>query len=83
MPGLHETGPQAHGPIKGRGHGRCRMIAVPAHEPAVPVQQVNNERGTAIPEGSGQNMQGNGRGRRRETCGCGNSFGFGGNRRFR
>jgi hypothetical protein len=83
MPGLDGTGPQVSGPMKGRGPGRCRIIAVPAHVPAVPVQQANDERGTALPEESGQNIRINGCGRGRTPCECGHGFGFGGKRRCR
>ena len=83
MPGLNGTGPQANGPMSGRGFGRCRTIVAPAQEPAVAVQQADEERGTAISQESAQNNPVFGRGRGGVPCGCGRGFGFGGGRRLR
>jgi len=83
MPGLNGTGPQANGPMSGRGFGRCRTIVAPAQESAARVQQADEESGTAISQDSVQNNPVFGRGRGGVPCGCGRGFGFGGGRRFR
>jgi hypothetical protein len=83
MPGLNGTGPQANGPMSGRGFGRCRKIVAPSQESVAPVQQVNEESGTALLQKSVQNTPIFGRGRGGVPCGGGRSFGFGGGRRLR
>lgn len=83
MPGLNGTGPQANGPMSGRGFGRCRTIVAPAQEPAAPVQQANEGNESAMPQESAQNNPVFGRGRGGVPCGCGRGFGFGGGRRLR
>jgi hypothetical protein len=83
MPGLNGMGPRANGPMRGRGFGRCLTIVAPAQESAAPVQQVNEESGTAISQESAQNNSVFGRGRGGVPCGCGRGFGFGGGRRLR
>jgi len=83
MPGLNGTGPLANGPMSGRGFGRCRTIVAPAQESAAPVQQTDEEKGTAIPQESVRNTSIFGRGRGGVPCGCGRGFGFGGGRRLR
>ena len=83
MPGLNGTGPQANGPMSGRGLGRCRTVVAPAQEPAAPVQQVNEECEAALWQESVQNNPVFGRGRGGVPCGCRRGFGFGGGRRVR
>ncbi len=83
MPGLNGTGPQANGPMSGRGFGRCRTIVAPAQEPAVVVQQAGEESGTALSQESVQKNPVFGRGRGGVPFGCGRGFGFGGGRRIR
>ena len=83
MPGLNGMGPQANGPLSGRGFGRCRTIVAPAPESAAPVQQADEENGAAISQESVQNNPVFGRGRGGIPCGCGGGFGFGGGRRLR
>ena len=83
MPGLNGTGPQANGPMSGRGFGRCRTIAAPAQESAALEQPADEERGTATSQESAQNNPVFGRGRGGVPCGCGRGFGFGGGRRLR
>lgn len=82
MPGLNGTGPRANGPMSGRGFGRCRTIGAPAQESAAPVQQADEESGTAMSQESAQNNPVFGRGRGGVPCGCGRGFGFGGGRRL-
>lgn len=83
MPGLNGTGPLAKGPMSGRGFGRCRTIVAPVQESAAPVQQTDEENGTAIPQESVRNASIFGCGRGGVPCGCGRGFGFGGGRRLR
>lgn len=83
MPGLNGTGPQANGPMSGRGCGRCRTIGAPAQEPAIAVQQAGEEGGAAISQETVQNNPVFGRGRGGVPCGCGQGFRFGGGRRLR
>ena len=83
MPGLNGTGPQANGPMSGRGCGRCRTVVAPAQESAAPQQIADEESGTAVSQESTQNNPVFGRGRGGVPCGCGRGFGFGGGRRLR
>ena len=83
MPGLNGIGPQGTGPISGRGFGRCRTVATPAHKPAAPVQQANAGGEPAMLQDSVQNISVYGCGRGGIPCGCGHGAGFGGGRRVR
>lgn len=83
MPGLNGMGPQANGPMSGRGFGRCRMITIPAKMPAIGVQQTNEGNESAMLQDPSQNNPAFGRGLGGISCGCGRGFGFGGGRRIR
>jgi len=82
MPGLNGTGPHGRGLMTGRGFGWCRTIDVPSQESAAQVQQANERREAAVPQGFVQDLPVYGRGRGGVPCGCGRGYGFGGGRRL-
>lgn len=80
MPGLNGMGPQGTGSMRGRGFGRCLMVAAPAKESSIPVQQADEGGEPAMSQSSAQNIPVYDRGRGGIPCGCGKGFGFGGRR---
>ena len=82
MPGLNGTEPQGNVPTCGREFGRCRMVPVPAHEPATATQPDQYQNGAAISQGSVQIIPVYSRVRGGVPCGCGRGFGFRGDRRL-